>query len=67
MEVTNIEMTVTGDVRPSCLKGDLVKYGPERLDIVTIIDYDEEGGFRFGLNIHTHVTGRFGRAPSLWC
>lgn len=66
MEVTNTELTVTGSVTPECLRRDLPKYGPERLDMVTMIDYDEEGGFRFGLNIHTHVTGRFGRDPRRW-
>lgn len=66
MEITNTELTVTGEVRPACLRSELSSYAPEKLDMVTTIDYNEEGGFRFGLNIHTHITGRFGRDRERW-
>lgn len=67
MKVTNTKLTVTGSLTPTCLRCDLPKYGPERLDMVTTIDYDKNGGFCVGLKVHTHVTGRFGRDPNKWC
>lgn len=52
---------------PPCLTPDLQKYAPEKLDIVTTIEYDDSGGFFFGLEIHVNVEGRFGREPNMWC
>ena len=66
MEITNIELTVKGELVPPCLGYNVAHYAPEQLDMVTTIDYDEEGGFQFGLNIHTHITGRFGRDSRKW-
>lgn len=67
MEINNIEMNVTGAVMPPCLTPELQKYAPEKLDTVTTIEYDDSGGFFFGLEIHVNIEGRFGREPNMWC
>ena len=67
MNITNTELSLSGEMRPPCFKRDVVEYAPENLDMVTIIEYDESGCFRFGLNVHTYVTGVFGRDPDHWC